>query len=74
LHANGKEVGRVLLDGKKRAKITLSPELTDKQQDALYKHMAAFVKRHFGDVAATAQAVPVALPSELADSTKELTA
>ncbi len=67
LYANGKEVGRVVIDGKKRAKIMLSLELTDKQQAALRKHMAAFVRRHLTDVAApahTQEAVPPPIAAE----------
>lgn len=67
LYAHGKEVGRVVFDKKNRAKITLSPELTDKQQAALHKHMAAFVKRHFTEVTAPVQtegAVPPPITAE----------
>ena len=74
LYANGKEVGRVVLDRKNRAKITLLPELTDKQQAALHKHIAAFVKRHFTEVAAPAQTEGAVPPPTTAEERAPATA
>ena len=69
LTANGKEVGRVTIDGKRQARIVLIPALTDKQQSALLNHMNAFVKRHFTTKATNAESNQPVKSTRVVDAT-----
>ena len=73
LYSQGKAVGRVVFDKRQHAKITLDARLSDQQQAALHKHMAAFVKRHFSIAEAapgSADAAQIAAPTHPTDAAK----
>ena len=73
LYSQGKAVGRVVFDKRQYAKITVDARLSEKQQVALHKHMAAFVKRHFSSAKAapgSADAAQIAAPTQATDATK----